>query len=107
MSKDTNPLSPTLIRFQKDLQLNGLNKRSQQSYGRAVRKLSEFLKREPDSASEEDVRNHLLFNKNDLKWSPSTKATGAMHAPVMHAPVTRTVRLLHVVYRGGRGGPQG
>jgi len=72
MSKDTKPLSPTLIRFQEDLQLNGLEERTQQSYGRAVRKLSEFLKREPDSASEDDLRNYLLFIKNDLKWASST-----------------------------------
>jgi len=50
MSKDKKPLSPTLIRFQQDLQLNGLTERSQQSYGRTIRKFSEFLKRKPDSA---------------------------------------------------------
>jgi len=72
MSKDKKPLSPTLIRFQQDLQLNGLTERSQQSYGRAVRKFSEFLKREPDSDSEDDLRNYLLFTKNELKWSSST-----------------------------------
>ena len=72
MSKDKEPLSPTLIRFQQDLQLNGLKERSQESYSRAVRKFSEFLKRDPDSASEDDLRNYLLFIKNDLKWSSST-----------------------------------
>jgi len=73
MSKDKKPLSPTLIRFQQDLQLNRLTERSQQSYGRAIRKFSEFLKREPDSASpsEDDLRNYLLFIKNELKWSSS------------------------------------
>jgi len=79
MSKDTKPLSPTLIRFQEDLERNGLNERSQQSHGRAVRKLSEFLEREPDSASEEDLRNYLLFIKNDLKWS-------AMEKPKLKCP---------------------
>ena len=72
MSHDKCPSSPTAIRFQQDLQINGLSERSQESYGRAVRKLSEFLKREPDSASEEDLRNYLLFIKNDLKWLSST-----------------------------------
>ena len=74
MSNDKCPSSPTAIRFQQDLQINGLSERSQESYGRAVRKLSEFLKREPDSASasENDLRNYLLFIKNDLKWSSST-----------------------------------
>jgi site-specific recombinase XerD len=65
MSVDKHPLSPILIRFQQDLKLNGLGERTQQSYTRNVRKFSEFLKREPDSASEDDLRNYLLFIKND------------------------------------------
>jgi site-specific recombinase XerD len=72
MSKDKEPLSPILIRFQEDLQLNGLGETTQQSYGRAVRQFSEFLKREPDSASEDDLRRYLLYIKNDLQWAPST-----------------------------------
>ena len=63
MSVDKYPLSPILIRFQQDLKLNGLGERTQQSYTRNVRKFSEFLKREPDSASEDDLRNYLLFIK--------------------------------------------
>jgi len=65
MSVDKHPLSPVLIRFQQDLKLNGLGERTQQSYTRNVRKFSEFLKREPNSASEDDLRNYLLFIKND------------------------------------------
>ena len=72
MSNDKCPSSSTAIRFQQDLQLNGLSERSQESYGRAIRKFSEFLKREPDSAREDDLRNYLLFIKNDLQWSSST-----------------------------------
>ncbi len=72
MTKDKNPLSPILIRFKQDLQFNGLEERSQESYGRAVRKFSEFLKREPDTASEDDLRSYLLFIKNDLHWEAST-----------------------------------
>lgn len=72
MSVDKHPLSPILIRFQQDLKLNGLGERTQQSYTRNVRKFSEFLKREPDSASEDDLRNYLLFIKNDRQWSSST-----------------------------------
>lgn len=34
MSIDKEPLSPILIRFQQDLQLNGLKERTQQSYVR-------------------------------------------------------------------------
>jgi integrase/recombinase XerD len=72
MSKDQNPLSPILVRFQQDLKLNGLSERTQESYVRAMRKFSEFLKRDPDSASEDDVRNYLLHIQDKLKWKPST-----------------------------------
>ena len=47
MSNDKYPSFPTAIRFQQDLQINGLTERSQESYGRAIRKFSEFIKREP------------------------------------------------------------
>ena len=82
MSNDKCPSSPTAIRFQEDMQINGLSERSQQSYGRAVRMLSEFLKREPDSASEDDLRNYLLFIKNDLKWSSSTINVAQQGLPI-------------------------
>ena len=72
MSIDKEPLSPILIRFQQDLQLNGLKERTQQSYVRNARKFSEFLKRDPDSASEDDLRRYLLYIKNDAHWSSST-----------------------------------
>ena len=72
MTIDKEPLSPILIRFNQDLQFNGLKERSQESYCRAVRKFSEFLKREPDTASEDDLRNYLLFIKNDQHWAAST-----------------------------------
>ena len=72
MSIDKQPLSAILIRFQQDLQLNGLKERSQQSYVRNVRKFSEFLKRDPDSATEDDLRRYLLYIKNDAHWSSST-----------------------------------
>ena len=72
MSIDKDPLSPILIRFQQDLQLNGLKERTQQSYVRNARKFSEFLKRDPDSASEDDLRRYLLYIKNDAHWSSST-----------------------------------
>ena len=72
MSIDKEPLSPILVRFHQDLQLNRRGERTQQSYVRNVRKFAEFLKRDPDSASEDDLRNYLLFIKNDRHWSSST-----------------------------------
>ncbi len=72
MSIDKCPLSPVLVRFQDDLQLNRCSERTQQSYVRNLRKFSEFLQRDPDSASEDDLRNYLLFIKNERHWSAST-----------------------------------
>ena len=72
MSKDLHPLSPIAIRFQQDLQLRDLSPRTQESYVRALRKFTDFLKHEPDTATEDDLRNSLLYIKNDLKWSSST-----------------------------------
>jgi integrase/recombinase XerD len=72
VSKDFHPVSPILARFQQDLKLKGLSSQTQQSYVRAVRKFSEYLKREPDSATEDDVRNYLLFLHDVQQWEPST-----------------------------------
>ncbi len=72
MSKDIHPHSPVLIRFQQDLKLKGLSSRTQQSCVRAIRKFSEYLNREPESATEEVVRNYLLFLHDSKKREPST-----------------------------------
>jgi hypothetical protein len=52
MSKDVKPHSPIAIRFQHDLKINGKGEPTQQSYVRMLRKFSEFLGRDSDSASE-------------------------------------------------------
>ena len=72
MSIDLNPTSPIAIRFLHDLQLNDKGTRTQQSYGRALRRFTEFLKREPDTATEQDLRNYILYIKNELHWTAST-----------------------------------
>jgi site-specific recombinase XerD len=72
MSKDKNPLSPIAIKFQQDLQLKGLAERTQQSYVRALRKFTEFLQRQPDTATEEDLRKYLLFIKNERNFDSSS-----------------------------------
>jgi site-specific recombinase XerD len=72
MSIDLKPTSPIAIRFQHDLQLTGKGTRTQQSYVRALRRFTEFLQRDPDTATEEDLRRYLLFIKNELHWNAST-----------------------------------
>ena len=74
MAKDNDPirLSPIALRMREDLQLSGKGDRTQESYIRMLRKFTEFLKNEPDSATESDLRNYLLHIKNQRQWSNST-----------------------------------
>jgi site-specific recombinase XerD len=72
VSKDNNPLSPIAIRFKQDLQLKGLGERTQQAYVRALRKFTEFLQRQPDTATEEDLRKYFLFIKNQKHFESSS-----------------------------------
>lgn len=72
MAKVSNILSPIALRMKEDLQLNGKGERTQQSYLRMLRKFSEFLQRQPDAATEDDLRNYLLHIKNQKLWSNST-----------------------------------
>ena len=72
MSKDLAPVSPIAIKFQHDLQLNGKGQRTQQAYVRALRKFTEFLQRDPETATEDDLRQYFLFIRNQRNWSPST-----------------------------------
>ena len=46
------------------LQLRGLSERTQESYVRAVRQLSEHYHKSPDLISEEELRQYFLFLKN-------------------------------------------
>jgi integrase/recombinase XerD len=48
-----------------DLQLRGLSPRTQESYVRVVRKLAEHYGKPPDQISEEELRQYLLYLKNE------------------------------------------
>jgi integrase/recombinase XerD len=56
----------------KALQLNGKGERTQQSYTRAVRMLTEFYGKTPDHVTEEELQDYFLHRKNVNKWSPNT-----------------------------------
>jgi site-specific recombinase XerD len=55
-----------------DLQLRGLSERTQEAYLRAVRKLAEHSHTPPDQLCEEQVRDYLLFLKNDCDFAPGS-----------------------------------
>ena len=72
MSIDKNPNCPFIKRFSEDLKLNGKSPRTVQSYARALRKFIEYLGHAPDQATEDHLRNYLLFVTEKKQWSSST-----------------------------------
>jgi integrase/recombinase XerD len=72
MSIDLKPTCPVTARFLEDLKLNGKETRTQQAYVRAVRKFAEFLDHSPDLATEDQLRNYLLYLTESKKWAGST-----------------------------------
>ncbi len=72
MSIDLKPSCPVADRFLQDLKLSGASTRTQQSYVRAVRKFTEFLGHAPDLATEDQLRNYLVFLVDSKQWQPST-----------------------------------
>ena len=57
-------------RMQEELQLAGLSERTQKSYLRAVRQLADHFHTAPDRLTESQVRQYLLYLKNEKKFSP-------------------------------------
>lgn len=72
MSIDLNPTCPAAQRFLQDLKLNGKSDRTQQSYCRALRKFTEFLGHSPLDATEDQLRNYLLYLVDSRRWAGST-----------------------------------
>lgn len=60
MIPSTQPLSPLRRRMLDDMRMRKLEPRTQEAYIRGVRKLAAYLKRSPDTATVEDLRNFQL-----------------------------------------------
>ena len=71
MDTTTRAGSPLRQRMIEDMRMRKLEPRTQEAYIRAVRKLTEFLKRSPDTATVEDLRNFQL-HLVDTGTSPIT-----------------------------------
>ena len=69
MSADTTALRAKMT---EDLQLRGLSERTQEAYLRAVRKLAGHFRTPPDRLCEEQVREYLLYLKNDRGFAPGS-----------------------------------
>ena len=71
MIPSTQPISPLRQRMLEDMRMRKLEPRTQEAYIRAVRKLAAYLKRSPDAATVEDLRNFQL-HLVDTGSSPMT-----------------------------------
>lgn len=60
MDTTTRPVSPLRQRMLEDMRMRNLQPKTQDAYVRAVLKLSAYLKRSPDTATVEDLRNFQL-----------------------------------------------
>lgn len=72
MSIDSRPTCPVVQRFAQDLKLNGKSARTQQAYCRALRKFSDYLGHSADQATEDQLRNYLLYVVEKKRWASST-----------------------------------
>jgi site-specific recombinase XerD len=59
-------------RYLEDLQLRGLAPRTQEAYVRVVRQLAEHCRKPPDQISEEELRQYLLYLKNEKHAARNT-----------------------------------
>jgi integrase/recombinase XerD len=61
MNSSTQKVSPLRLRMIEDMRMRKLAPQTQAGYIRAVRKLTQYLRRSPDSATVEDLRNFQLY----------------------------------------------
>src|SRR5688500_12992116 len=71
-SAPTRPTTELRRRMQQDRQLAGLSQGTQQAYLRTVRQLAAHFNTPPDQVSEAQLREYLLFLKNDKQLAPAT-----------------------------------
>ena len=64
MSESNKPISPLRQRMLEDMAIRKLNPKTQENYIRSVVKFTGYLKRSPDTASAEDLREFQLYLAN-------------------------------------------
>jgi integrase/recombinase XerD len=64
-------------RMHQDLQLAGLAAGTQQAYLRAIRRLAAHYRKPPDQITEHQLREYLLYLKNQRRYSPSSLTIAA------------------------------
>ena len=103
MDTTTRSITPLRQRMIEDMRMCKLAEHTQEAYVRAVRRLAAFLKRSPDAASAEDLRNFQL-HLADTGTSPIT-----LNATITGLKFERGVRkpLSFTPAQGRRGGGEG
>jgi len=74
-SVTTQSISPLRQRFIDDMSLRKLQPRTQEAYLRAIKRLTRFLKRSPDTATAEDLRQFQLHMVNEGASAITINAT--------------------------------
>jgi integrase/recombinase XerD len=69
---DATRTTPLRERMRQELQLAGLSERTQEAYLRAVRQLASHFGKPPDQVTEPELRQYLLFLKNDKHFAPAS-----------------------------------
>lgn len=69
---DATRTTPLRERMRQELQLAGLSQRTQQAYLRAVRQLATHFGKPPDQITEPELRQYLLFLKNEKHFAPAS-----------------------------------
>jgi integrase/recombinase XerD len=70
-------ITPLRQQMHQDLQLAGLSERTQEAYLRAVRQLAAHFRQAPDQLTETQLREYLLYLKNDKLFAPSSLIVAA------------------------------
>jgi integrase/recombinase XerD len=65
-------ITPLRQQMHQDLQLAGLSPRTQEAYLRAVRQLADHFRQPPDRLTETQLRDYLLFLKNEKQFAPAS-----------------------------------
>ena len=69
---DATRTTPLRERMRQDLQIAGLSERTQEAYLRSVRQLATHFGKPPDQVTEPELRQYLLFLKNEKHFAPAS-----------------------------------
>jgi len=85
MDTSSTAITPLRQRMLDDMRMRKLEPKTQEAYIRAVRKLAAFLKRSPDTATIEDLRNFQLHMSTAAGLNPVEALTPRQLNRAIHA----------------------